>query len=377
MRIAGRQSFGQAIPCGRFTLGLRACLYAHHGGVHGRGWPLPVVADTSLTSMGRETSYFAGRRYDTPAGTLAAGGYATYLSRGGMGNNWNTLTLAALIHITTTNTAAGVRVGLAVGGSFLVPGFAQNAGGGLNEFSAAFRGGNGTYYTVSTADSTLRPRFGVIRIRSDDRMELWVDGAYVGQTSISRGGFNTAYENVNMMSAYNQQYCKTGFAAVWDRWLTDEEVRTLSADPLAAMFHRDPLDGIDAQIIGSYQYARPSADVTTNNWSSTGTSFFSVTDEVAHDDADYIYSTTLGAVCELDLSSVNDPTVHTGHTIRYRARSQYGGTAWFELSEGFASVATWTQVLTTSWATYSYTLSSGEAAAIGNYGDLAIRMKAL
>lgn len=268
MRSRTRQGFGTLIPSvGGLGVGLQAALYTPQAKSYGLSWPLPVVADTSVVYIKSGSLLWRGHRYAAAEGTLSSGGWATSLRSGGMGSNWNTLTLAALLHITTTASSAGVYVASVTGGSFAVPAFLQSGGAGSNEFRMNLRAGSGTYYDVLTGDTTLKARFAVGRVRSDDKMDLWVDGAFVGQTTIARGGFNTAYAQANFLTAYYALYNKVAMAAVWNRWLSDSEVQALSRDPFALFANPDPLDGIDAQIVGSYQYARPNADIVTTGWS--------------------------------------------------------------------------------------------------------------
>jgi hypothetical protein len=231
------------------------------------GWPTPVVGDTNLAQVQAGTLLWRGHRYSAPAGMSSSGGYATTLRSGGLGYNWNTLTLAALVHITTTGSTAGLYVASMTGGSYAAPAFLHDGGVGTNEFHLSIRQGDGQFKSVPTGDTTLKARFAVARLRSDDRMELWVDGIYVGQTAIARNTYTTAYTQATYLTNAYATYSRCAVAYVWDRWISDSEVLALSRDPFMVFADPDPLTGIDAQIVGSYQYARPSSDLVTSGWS--------------------------------------------------------------------------------------------------------------
>ena len=68
------------------------------------------------------------------------------------------------------------------------------------------------------------------------------------------------------------------------------------------------------------QFARPSSDVATGNW--TSTPLWQKVDEVTRSDTDFISSAnnTSGDTCELGLSNISDPALSTGHVLRYAYR---------------------------------------------------------
>ena len=71
------------------------------------------------------------------------------------------------------------------------------------------------------------------------------------------------------------------------------------------------------------QYARPSADVEDGSWtneSGNNTDLYASIDESTASDSDYIQSAVNPSsdATTLSLSSVGNPTVDTGHTVRYR-----------------------------------------------------------
>ena len=135
------------------------------------------------------------------------------------------------------------------------------------------------------------------------------------------------------------------------------------------------------------QYARPDADRTDGSWlnsSSNNTNLYSYVDETSVNDSDYIQSIDSSASADtviLDLSSVTDPENAVNHTVFYRASvaaGMMGGTpdltvALFQGDAG-SPIATKTDSgVTTSFSDDNLNLSTSEANAITDYGDLRIK----
>jgi len=83
------------------------------------------------------------------------------------------------------------------------------------------------------------------------------------------------------------------------------------------------------------QYARPSSDVTTTNWTrSSGTAaYYTYIDEASADDADYVQTQSQGSALVVGLSAVTDPVSSTGHIVRARVWAA-GGAAGKHMSVG-------------------------------------------
>lgn len=135
------------------------------------------------------------------------------------------------------------------------------------------------------------------------------------------------------------------------------------------------------------QIARPSWDYSTDSWSpSTGASVAGVIDEVTPSDSDYAYRDFLfpgfPGEAKINLTSISDPGVHTGHVMRVRAKLSHPSEMSFTLTlvqdigGGESTIRSWSPTLTDSYATYEVTLSSGEAAAISDYSILGIKLYA-
>lgn len=133
------------------------------------------------------------------------------------------------------------------------------------------------------------------------------------------------------------------------------------------------------------QYARPDADRTDGSWlnsSSNNTNLYSYVDETSVNDSDYIHSIDSSASADtviLDLSSVTDPENAANHTVFYRAKvaaGMMGGTPdlTIALFQGGSQIATKTDSgVTTSFSDDNLNLSTSEANAITDYGDLRIK----
>ena len=132
------------------------------------------------------------------------------------------------------------------------------------------------------------------------------------------------------------------------------------------------------------QYARPDADRTDGAWlnsSSNNTNLYSYVDG-ASAGSDYIQSIDSSASADtviLDLSSVTDPENAANHTVFYRASvaaGMMGGTPdlTIALFQGGSQIATKTDSgVTTSFSDDNLNLSTSEANAITDYGDLRIK----
>ncbi len=139
------------------------------------------------------------------------------------------------------------------------------------------------------------------------------------------------------------------------------------------------------------QYARPDSDVTKGNWDDPNGNnndiLYDDIDEETPSDSDYIESPDdpSSESCEVGLSDVTDPESSSGHTIRvrYQAPESGGGQPatidfTIALMEGATERASWVEQPDppTTWATASYTLTTGEADSIGNYANLRLRFTA-
>jgi hypothetical protein len=129
------------------------------------------------------------------------------------------------------------------------------------------------------------------------------------------------------------------------------------------------------------QNAYPDADVSTTGWS-TAPLWSKIDDAPGSGDADYIDAAVRAgdATCEVGLAEPTDPASSSDHAIEVRAKYTTNvsrvGAIKVELVEGSTVRATlgpsW-QTLSTSFATYTYTLSGAEADSL-TYSDMRLRI---
>lgn len=136
------------------------------------------------------------------------------------------------------------------------------------------------------------------------------------------------------------------------------------------------------------QFARPISDLdNTGVW--TTTPLWSDIDEGGGGDGTVVVSDTTPVVTEpftVDLSTIIDPTLPTGHILRIRWAKNSGGagnqTIRIELRQGYVSEASQGTLIatddysinSTTLRTDATTLSAGEANSITDYTDLQIRV---
>jgi len=129
------------------------------------------------------------------------------------------------------------------------------------------------------------------------------------------------------------------------------------------------------------QFAYPDSDIE-NPGAWTTEPLWQKIDEEPYDDGDYVISpkTASGKAFTVGLSSVTDPEIHTGHTLRIRARvSAVSGTIKFELLQGAVVIKDSGDIALDSSAfqEHSFTLSEIEAENITDYTALRVRITAV
>ena len=113
------------------------------------------------------------------------------------------------------------------------------------------------------------------------------------------------------------------------------------------------------------------------------TPIWSKLDEVTPSDSDYTTATLFQFEMDdfrVGLSTPDaEPIINTDHFIRVRLRHEAGSTATWNvwLRQGGSVKASFSPMSSTSFATYEYELTTGQAAAITDYSDLNIRVQAL
>jgi hypothetical protein len=127
------------------------------------------------------------------------------------------------------------------------------------------------------------------------------------------------------------------------------------------------------------QYSRPISDIAANGWlPSSGPDLYAMLDEVAADDADYIYSPANPTTqqFEVRLTSVNDPLSSSDHTVTVRLQA-IGQDTNFDLNlvQNTTVLDSWTENVTVAASVVqrSRTLSGAVADSITDYTNLRIR----
>lgn len=133
-----------------------------------------------------------------------------------------------------------------------------------------------------------------------------------------------------------------------------------------------------SQTVGSVtaQYVRPVSDISAGTWTaSSGSDLFSMLDETAADDADYIITTNV-STCEVALGAFSDPGVNTGHIFRYKISASGGGMV-VRIRQSGTTIASWTHSpAPTSPTLFTQTLSGAEADSITYPASLSIQFEA-
>lgn len=121
---------------------------------------------------------------------------------------------------------------------------------------------------------------------------------------------------------------------------------------------------------------RPNADTSTSGWTATPSgTLYTTVDEVTADDADYVQAATTGTV-KFKLQSSTDPGSDLYHKVKVRARKA-SGTLTLQLVQGHPTetlIASTTVAATAAFAEHTLALTTPEAAAITNYGDLYVKL---
>lgn len=125
------------------------------------------------------------------------------------------------------------------------------------------------------------------------------------------------------------------------------------------------------------QTAKPTATVS-NNWTVTGAASAHAALESASDSS-LIETPTVNDACRVNIGTLTDPEVGTGHVIRFRGQATGSGgkeRVQVKLFEGTTERAASgnIEVLRGSFNAFSYTLTELEADSITDYTDLRIEV---
>ena len=138
------------------------------------------------------------------------------------------------------------------------------------------------------------------------------------------------------------------------------------------------------------QYAVPTGDISDGTWVTDGggSDLSAQVDNgiINGTPNDTTYITENGSFfpsdCDLALSGLSDPSDHNDHVLRIRARHDGGPdssfyTLAYNLYQGASLIAGFSAGgLSTTWTTFSGTLSTSEASNISDYAALNVRLQA-
>lgn len=133
-----------------------------------------------------------------------------------------------------------------------------------------------------------------------------------------------------------------------------------------------------------FQTIRPFSDTSLGSWTDengNAVNIYQSIDEAVPNDADYVQSPSLPAAntYKFKLANASDPTIHTHHTVKFRAKKPYATgttTLTVRLVEGVTTRATWVETITTSWQDFEKTLTELQAESITDYTNLYIELEA-
>lgn len=290
-------------------------------------------------------------------------------------------TISVMAFARVTNTAAtGVLLNVNYDGS-TVPFFL-----GAGPFIGVANGGCFASFNASwfQADSFVDYRDGAWRVYvgtyDGNNLRFYANRAVTVATT-QTGLCATTNTNALDLGAYRTNSLvmsgQMAAAAIWNRALTAAEVAVLAADPFTPIRPLRPARRawlLDSGL--APQLAAPISDQSTGTW--TTAPLYEKLDETVADDADFIIGAPglSGDKFRVKLTSLTDPSVSTGHILRYRYRKYSGSTGRVDfiirLIQGASTViasATHTDISATITAG-SLTLSGAEADSITDYTDL-------
>src|SRR5215204_3122896 len=126
-------------------------------------------------------------------------------------------------------------------------------------------------------------------------------------------------------------------------------------------------------------FLRPNADAVDGNWTNeagSNANLFASLDETVASDTDYIQSPTnpLNEVCKIALGDPSG-TLAQPFVLRYRYNNLGGAQLTVRLLQGTTEIAAWTET-SAGWNTSERTLTSPQFAAITDFTDLYVELKA-
>ena len=233
--------------------------------------------------------------------------------------------------------------------------------------------------TPQTPNSSVGGTHVAVVVIGKTTTTVYCDNFQKDSFSTPSGNFYYEYSDQYRCLSFGGAYIKAGgdlsmAGAVYGKEWSESQVRSFIKNPWQIFEPYTVFDNIPFPIVTA-QFARPTSDASTGTWTASSGTLASCLDETTASDADYI-TTTNTSTCEVALGSVTDPSVSTGHIVRYRISATSGGIT-VRLRQGTTTIATWTHATApTSLTTYSQTLTGGEADSITDYTALRLQFEA-
>jgi hypothetical protein len=332
-------------PWGQLLVPSRRVIYFGAGGAGGGN--ITFTADPySLAFTGSAASLFAGRKLaSNPASLTLSGAVATPKAARKLTATPSSLTLSGA---TATPKAARKLT--------------------ATPATLTFTGSNATFLSgkiLSASPGTLVFTGSTANLNKSSKL-------VASPGSLTLSGSTANMFRGKILLADPASFALTGSSAGFVR------TRVLPADPGTMQFTGASAT-LGAPVV--VQKARPGSDISAGGWlPSTGSDLYAMLDETSYNDSDYIYSpdNPTTETAEIKFTSITDPGVHTGHTLRFRLAAVGQDTVFdVYLMCGATQIATWQKtVVAGDTTTYTETLTTGEAGNITDYTDLRIKVVA-
>lgn len=243
----------------------------------------------------------------------------------------------------------------------------------IDEYYFSIRYSNADYSKreVQYSVALLNDKNAYVQARVDcpsDTNELWVNGIFATPSSTT-GTAQSAFSVYSLQQlSWHSGSSATALDRLWLRRLSDAELFSLQQNPWQ-IFAPAPRRSYSSHTV---QLLRPASDISTGAWApSTGTTLYGVIDESTPDDNDYMLTIT-NSTAEIKFAPGSTPSAGD-IVIRYRAKNNGTGALTAYLYQGATLKATHNPTLTNTFQTFTWTLTSGEAASITDFTDLRIK----
>ena len=173
---------------------------------------------------------------------------------------------------------------------------------------------------------------------------------------------------------------RVSWSAVWNRELSEAEVRLISLDPYQIFVPVQSRQIFVSSV--TLSYLRPASDAVDGGWTDQvgGTSLFAAIDEVTASDADYC-TTADGATADIFRVNLSGGNVDTAQAVTVRYRYGKSGTQatniTVRLKEGVTVIATWAHTgVADGYTDAAQVLTAPQKAAVSSWSALSLEFEA-